>query len=159
MGIAEPTVSTASEETVVRSLYDRMMDGWNQGGGAAFAAPFDEECDFIAFDDTRFRGREEIARFHEPLFKTHLKGMSLVGRVTDVRFLAPHIALMHAEGDTIMRGKSQPAPERRSIQTLVAVKRSGEWRLVAFQSMRVRPIGRNLAGSLLWLASDWLWKW
>jgi uncharacterized protein (TIGR02246 family) len=115
-------------------------------------------CDFIAFDGTRFRGREEIARFHEPLFKTHLKGMRLVGQVTDVRFLAPQVALMHADGNTIMRGKSRPPPERRSIQTLVAVKRSDEWRLVAFQNTRVRPIGRNLAGSLLWLASDWLWK-
>jgi hypothetical protein len=43
MGIAQPTVPTASEEAVVRSLYDRMMDGWNRESGAAFAAPFDEE--------------------------------------------------------------------------------------------------------------------
>ncbi len=46
-----------------------------------------------------------------------------------------------------MRGKSVPSPERDSIQTLVATKRAGEWRLAAFQNTRVRPIGRNAAGT------------
>ena len=35
MAIAEPPVSSASEEAVIRSLYERMMDGWNQGSGGA----------------------------------------------------------------------------------------------------------------------------
>src|SRR4029453_3398732 len=47
----------------VRALYTRAMEGWNIGSGEAFAAPFAEEADFVAFDGERFRGREEIARF------------------------------------------------------------------------------------------------
>ncbi len=42
-----------------------------------------------------------------------------------VRFLSPDVALMHALGGTVMRGKSRSAPERDSIQTLVAIKRNG----------------------------------
>jgi hypothetical protein len=57
-----------------------------------------------------------------------------------------------------MRGKSQPAPERDSIQTLIAIKRGGQWRLAAFQNTRVRPMGRNARGTIIWLFSDWLWK-
>jgi hypothetical protein len=57
-----------------------------------------------------------------------------------------------------MRGKSQPAPERDSIQTLIAIKRGGQWRLAAFQNIRVRPMGRNVRGTIIWLFSDWLWK-
>jgi hypothetical protein len=30
--------------------------------------------------------------------------------------------------------------------------------LAAFQNTRVRPIGRDMAGMLNWLFSDWLWK-
>lgn len=147
----------SADEAAVRALYRQMMDGWNQGSGEAFAAPFDDEGDFIGFDDTRFKGRREIASSHQPLFDKWLKGSRLLGQVTSVRFLTPDVALMHAVGGTVMRGKSAPSPERDSIQTLVATKRGGEWLLAAFQNTRIRPIGRNVAGTLVWILSDWLW--
>ena len=142
-----------------RGLYLAVMDGWNRGSADAFAAPFADDADFIAFDGTRFHGRDDLVRFHEPLFRTHLRGTRLTGDVTDIRFLGADMAVMHARGGTVLRGKRDPAPERDSIQTLVAVRRDGRWQLVAFQNTRVRPIGRNLFGTLLWLWSDWLWRW
>jgi uncharacterized protein (TIGR02246 family) len=148
----------SADEAAVRTLYQQLMDGWNQGSSDAFAAPFAEDGDFIAFDGTHFKGRQEIAQFHQPLFETYLKGTRLVGQVISVRFLSPEVALMHAVGGTVMRGKSAPAPERDSIQTLVATKRDGEWCLAAFQNTRIRPIGRNAAGTFVWILSDWLWK-
>jgi uncharacterized protein (TIGR02246 family) len=154
-----PAGAPSSDAAAVRALYAQLMDGWNAGSGEAFAAPFADKCDFVAFDGTRFSGREAIARFHEPLFKTHLKGTRLAGDVTDVRWLSPTVALMHARGGTIPRGRTRPAPERDSVQTLVAARVDGAWRLVAFQNTRVRPIGQNLRGTLLWLTSDWLWRW
>jgi uncharacterized protein (TIGR02246 family) len=149
----------AGMENELRALYSAMMDGWDRGSGAAFAAPFDAELDFVAFDGTRFRGREELVRFHEPLFKTHLKGTRLVGNVTDVRLIGPDVAIVHARGGTIMRGRSTPSPERDSIQTLVAVRGAGVWRFVAFHNTRIRPMGRNALGTLCWLIGDWFWKW
>jgi uncharacterized protein (TIGR02246 family) len=146
-------------ENELRALYAALMDGWNRGSAEAFAAPLDDEVDFIAFDGTRFRRRDELVRFHEPLFKTHLKGTRLVGDVTDVRFLGSDVAVLHARGGTIMRGRSRPSPERDSVQTLVAVKREGRWRLIAFQNTRIRPIGQNALGTLCWLIGDWFWKW
>src|SRR5262249_54123464 len=96
---------------------------------------------------------------HDPLFKTHLKGTRLVGDVTDVRFVASEAAIVHAHGGTVMRGQREPAPERDSVRTMVAVKREGGWQLAACQKTRVRPIGQNHLGTLLWLVSDWFWKW
>ncbi len=155
---SQPPNSQSLDEAAVRALYQQMMDAWNKGSGEAFAAPFDEDGDLIGFDGTHFKGRQEIAPFHQRLFDTHLKGTRLVGQVTRVRFLSPDVALMHAVGGTVMRGRSVPSPERDSIQTLVATKREGEWRLAAFQNTRIRPIGRNVAGTLVWILSDWLWK-
>jgi hypothetical protein len=66
--------SQSTDEAAVRALYQQLMDGWNQGSGETFAAPF------------------------------------------------------------------------------------GEWRLTAFQNTRIRPIGRNAAGTFVWILSDWLWK-
>jgi uncharacterized protein (TIGR02246 family) len=151
------TTVNPADEAAVRALYQKLMDGWNRGSGAAFAAAFMEDGDLVAFDGTHFEGREEIAPFHQELFDKWLKGTRLVGQVKDVRFLSPDIALMHAVGGTVMRGKSEPSPERDSIQTLVAIRRDGEWRLAAFQNTRIRPM-RNVAAFLVWTFSDLLWK-
>ena len=61
-----------------------------------------------------------------------------------------------------MRGKSQPAPERDSIQTLIAIQRGGHWHLAGFQNTRVRPMGRRRPGSyymaVLRLAVESVWS-
>ena len=134
------------------------MDGWNRGSGESFAAPFAEDGDLIGFDGTHVKGRPEIASFHQPLFDKWLKGTRLVGEVTSVRFLKPDVALMHAIGGTVMRGKSEPSPERDSIQTLIATKRGDQWYLAAFQNTRKRPMAPSAGATVLWLFSDWLWK-
>jgi uncharacterized protein (TIGR02246 family) len=105
----------------VGALYRATMDGWNRGSGEAFAAPFAEDADFVAFDGARLRGRDEIARFDDPLFKTHLRGTRLFGDVTDVRRLAPDLALVHAYGGTAPRGAEGGAPDPDTLETLVAV--------------------------------------
>ena len=87
-----------------------------------------------------------------------MNGARLVGHVEEVRFLSPDVAVMHAVGGTMMRGKTEPSPERDSIQTLVATRRDGEWRLAAFQNTRVRPVGRSATTFLIWALTHWLWK-
>ena len=66
--------SQQADASELRALYVAMMEGWNSGSGEALAAPFADDADFIAFDGTHFRRRDELIRFHDPLFKTHLKG-------------------------------------------------------------------------------------
>jgi uncharacterized protein (TIGR02246 family) len=156
---ADHSVNHSGDEAAVHSLYQQLMDGWNQGSGAAFAAVFAEDGDLVAFDGTHFKGRQEIAPFHQQLFDKWLKGSRLVGEVKDVRFLSPDAALMHAVGGTVMRGKSEPSPERDSIQTLVATRQEdGEWRLAAFQNTRLHPVGSGAGPFLVWTLSDQLWK-
>ncbi len=147
-----------ADGAAVRDLYQQLMDGWNRGSGAAFAAVFTEDGDLVAFDGTHFKGRREIEPSHQELFDRWTKGTRLVGEVKDVRFLGPDVAMMHAVGGTVMRGKLRPSPERDSIQTLVATRENGQWRLAAFQNTRVRPIGRNAVSFLIWALTDLLWK-
>ena len=154
----QATITPTADKAAIRELYQQLMDGWNQGSGAAFAAAFTEDGDLVAFDGTHFHGRAEIVPFHQELFDKWLKGSRLVGHVDSVRFLSPDIALMHAVGGTVLRGKSQPAPERDSIQTLVAVRQAGEWRLAAFQNTRLRPLGQSPRAFLALTLSDWVWK-
>src|ERR671924_1004928 len=136
--------SAAADEAAIRALYQQVIDGWNAGSGDAFAAPFEEHADQVGFDGTHFKGRKEIASFHQHLFDVFLKGSRLVGKVRSVRFVTSDVAVMHAVGGTLMAGQSDIDPERNSIHTLVVVKSSSssgggnEWRLAAFQNTRAQ---------------------
>lgn len=134
--------SAADDEAAIRNLYQQLVDGWNAASGDAFAAPFEEEGDLVGFDGTHFKGRQEIALFHQHLFDMFLKGSRLVGKVRSVRFLTSDVAIMHTVGGTVMAGQSDLEPERNSVQTLVAVKRNGKWSLAAFQNTRATYMGR-----------------
>ncbi|HEY8526765.1 MAG TPA: SgcJ/EcaC family oxidoreductase [Acidimicrobiales bacterium] len=149
---------SGDDEAAVRALYDQLMQGWNAGSGERFAAPFTADGHLVAFDGIHFQGREQIARFHQQLFDKWMSGTRLVGGVEQVRFLSPDVALIHAVGNTVARGKTKPDRERASIQTLVAVREDGEWRLAAFQNTRIRPIGKSGFTFLLWTIFDRLWR-
>lgn len=157
---SDPTTATmpTQDEAAIRDLYRQLMAGWNQGSGTAFADAVTADGHLIGFDGAHFRGRAEVAPFHQELFDKWLKGTRLVGHVTDIQFLSPDIALVHALGGTIARGKTAPAPDRDSIQTLVATRDNGTWHFAAFQNTRLRPIGPTFASILAWSLTDLLWK-
>src|SRR5215207_232457 len=139
---SKPSIDN-NEEVVIRSLYFQMIDGWNKGNGEAFASPFAEDADLVGFDGMHLKGCQEIASFHQQLFDTFVKGSRLVGKIRNVRFLNPNVAIMHAVGGTIMAGQSDIEPERNSIHTLVIMKESDDkWRVTAFQNTRAQYIGR-----------------
>ena len=147
-----------ADERAIRELFEKLLEDWARGDGGAYGSRFTEDADYVAFDGTRTKGREEISASHQQLFDRFLKGTQLTGRVLSVKFLNPDVALVHATGRTIMRGKSRPSPERDSIQTLVAVREGAEWRFAAFHNSRVRPIGRSAATFLIWALTDRLWR-
>ena len=134
------------------------VDAWGAGNGKAFAVPFSDDALFIGFDGSVMRGREQIASTHQEVFDRWMKGTRLVEEGTEVRFVTRDVAIVHTLGGTLMRGKSEPAPERESIQTLVAVRDAGAWSFASFQNTRIRPIGAGAVSALLWLVPDRLWR-
>ena len=148
----------SADERAIRALHRRVLEAWGAGDGEAFAAPFSDDALFIGFDGSVMRGRRQIAATHQEVFDRWMRGTRLVEERTDVRFVDPDVAIVHALGGTVLRGKSQPTPERDSIQTLVAVRDPRGWSFVSFQNTRIRPIGAGAVSALLWLVPDELWR-
>ena len=151
------TTDHSADEGAIRDLFRRLLDDWGRGDGNAYGSRFTEDADYVAFDGSRTTSRRAIAASHQQLFDKYLKGTRLTGRIESVRFLGPDVALVHATGGTVMRGKSRPSPERGSIQTLVAVRHGDEWRFATFHNSRIRPINSG-GGFLIWALTDKLWR-
>jgi uncharacterized protein (TIGR02246 family) len=154
----EITTRYQAEEAQIRALFENLLGDWGRGDGEAYGSRFTEDADYVAFDGTRTMGRREISASHQRLFDKFLKGTRLTGRILSIKFPSPDVAIIHATGGTIMRGKTKPSPERDSIQTLVAVREGSEWRFAAFHNSRIRPIGNNAATFLHWAVTDRLWR-
>jgi uncharacterized protein (TIGR02246 family) len=147
----------ADDEDQVRALVEELEQGWNEGDGARFAAAFTEDGDLVGFDGTFLRGRKAIEQFQQQLLDRWMRGTRLAGRVVDVRFVGPDMAVVHVVGGTIMRRKDRPARARDSIQTLTAVRTGEGWRITAFQNTRIRPMGSSFPAVLHWMFGDALW--
>ena len=116
-----------ADREAIRALFARLVESWDRGDGAAYAACFTQDSEYVAFDGTRLVGREANARHHQQLFDGFLKGSRLVGQtVLGLRFLTPEVALVHASGTVQLCWQPRPLEARKSIQTLVALRQAGE---------------------------------
>jgi uncharacterized protein (TIGR02246 family) len=125
---AQTPTQTATDEDAIRAIHQRMIDAWNAGDGAAFAAPFTDDADFIAWEGTHLQGRQEIAAFTQRVFDTVVTGSRLEGEVQFVRLLSPVCAVMHSVVRMAFRGQTATSLSRDSMELTVVTKRDGAWR-------------------------------
>jgi uncharacterized protein (TIGR02246 family) len=134
--IAENQARTEDEKAIY-NLFQALLDAWNKGDGTTYGACFTENADYIVFDGSHLKGRQQIATAHQKLFDTFLKGSKLEGAVTDLRFITPEVAVFHATGAARLRWQTKAPVSRQSIQTYLAHKQAGRWQLVAFHNTRI----------------------
>lgn len=134
----------AASEIAIRAVIQRMVDAWNEGSGEVFAAPFGETADFIAFEGTHLKGRQEIISFHRQIFDTAAKGTRLEGEVKFVHILNPQLAVMHSAFRMTLPGQTEPSPSRDSMQLFVVTKRDADWRVEAMLNARLLTVERQL---------------
>ncbi len=124
------------DETTIRDVVTEMIDAWNRGDARDFAAAFAEDADFIAFEGTHLKGRQQIVAFHQPLFDAQLHGTRLEAGVNFVRFLGPSLAIMYTWATTTLAGQTNASNSRDSMQLFVMTRRSGEWLCEAMLNAR-----------------------
>jgi uncharacterized protein (TIGR02246 family) len=129
------------DEAAVRALHAALLGGWNRRSAEAFAAPFAEDGQVVGFDGTEHSGREQITGDLQRIFTDHVTP-AYVGRVREVRLVAPDVALLRAVAGLVPPGGSDLLPELNAVQTLVAARRGGGWRIVLFQSTPAQYHGR-----------------
>jgi uncharacterized protein (TIGR02246 family) len=136
------------DEAVTRVLYQRLLDRWNLNDAAGFAALFTDDGSIVGFDGSQVDGRDEIAKHLGGIFAHH-KVAAFIGIVREVRALSEDVELLRAVAGMVPPGASDIKPETNAVQSLIAVRKQGEWRVALFHNTPAAFHGRPEASAEL----------
>ena len=125
----------------VVALYREIMDAWNSRDGDTFARPFLDDGEIVGFDGSQHAGPAAIATELNRVFADHPTPPYVV-KVRGVRPLGPDAALLRAVAGMVPPGGSDLDPALNAVQTLVATRRDGAWRIALFQNTPAQFHGR-----------------
>ncbi len=126
----------------VRLLYQDWLEGWNEHNAVKMADLVTEDGNIVGFDGSQMNGRQEVAAQLSQVFAHH-QTAAYVEIVREVRLLSSDVALLRAVVGMVPPGQSDINPAVNAIQSLVAVKQQGQWRIALVQNtpaaFHVRP--------------------
>jgi len=102
---------------------------------------FAENGNVVGFDGSQMDGPRQIESVLGQIFADHPTA-TYVAIVRDVRLLVPGVALLRAVAGMVPRGKSDINPAVNAIQSLIATKKQGRWRIALFQNTPAAFHGR-----------------
>ncbi|MBF6331027.1 SgcJ/EcaC family oxidoreductase [Nocardia transvalensis] len=127
----------SDEQTMIEGL----VRAWNTGDGAAWAAHFAEDADFVDVLGRLQRGRAEIARECQNILDTIYRGSVLEMREVASRPLGEDLRLVHT-ATTLQVPQGPLAGKLASIQTKVV---RGD-QILAFQNTIVKSMSEYSNG-------------
>lgn len=123
------------------ALYHGLIAAWNRRDAHAFAAGFAEGAQVVGFDGSEMGGRAQVAAELGQIFAHHQTG-AYVGLVRELRQLGHDTTLLRAAVGMVPPGQSSLNPALNAIQSLVASRRDGAWRIELFQNTPAQFHGR-----------------
>lgn len=131
----------ASAETEITTLYQNLLNAWNDRSAATFAALFAANATSIGFDGSQMHGPAEIESTLSKIFTDHPTAQ-YVHKVREVRLLSTESALLRAIVGMVPRGQSDINPATNAFQTIVAVRENNEWKITLLQNTPAQFHGR-----------------
>ena len=131
----------AEDDDAVRALYFEMLKQWNQRNARAIAVLYGPQSLQVGFDGSQMIGAAEIESTLGQIFAHHATA-AYIGKVRSVRLIAPDVALLHAVVGMLPPGKTEINPAVNAIQTLLAKKHDGQWRIELFHNTPAAYHGR-----------------
>lgn len=131
----------SSDQAQIHALYRALLDGWNRRSAHDFAALFAEDGNVVGFDGSQMSGRAEVESQLAQIFADH-QTAPYIGDIREVRLLTPDVAILRAVVGMVPPGQSDINPAVNAIQSLIAVKHAGMWRIALFQNTPAQFHGR-----------------
>ena len=126
-------------DDAANSVTSALVEAWNRHDAAAFAAAFSPAAEFTNVFGMKANGREEIEKFHTPLFATMFRYSRLLATEVSSRELRPDVATIDLHWS--MSGARDPDdkewPDRIGLISLVIVKQQGRWSIETMHNMEL----------------------
>jgi len=130
-----------ADDDAVSALYRGLLENWNRRDAGGFAALFGEDGEAIGFDGSLMRGRAAIDAALAGIFAEHQTG-AYVGMIQALRFLSPEVVVVRMPAGIVPAGEVDLNPALNALQSLVAVKHDGVWRIALYQNTPAQFHGR-----------------
>lgn len=132
----------------IRALYAAFHRRWNARDAAAIAELFADDGNLVGFDGSQVDGRPAIASHLGEIFAHH-QTAAYIGIVRDVRFPTTDSALLLAVAGMVPPGQDDINPAVNTVQSLLASRHDGGWRIDLLQSTPAASHGRPEASEAL----------
>ena len=136
-----PTPDPMPEAEHVRSLYTALIDAWNRRDARAMADLYASNGSQVGFDGSEAATPETIFAHLDPIFRNHPTAR-YVAKVREVRKIGDSVILLRAVAGMVPPGSTTIKPEVNAIQTLIASRENGRWRIELFQNTPAAWHGR-----------------
>lgn len=130
-----------TNENKIISIYQDLLEAWNNQNAHGMAYLFAEDGEQIGFDGSQSIGRAEIFAHLEPIFKHH-RTARFISKVKSVKFLSDKIAILRAIAGMVPPGQSDINPSVNTLHTLVVQENEGDWEIKLYQNTPAQFHGR-----------------
>jgi uncharacterized protein (TIGR02246 family) len=127
----------AREEAAIRQVLQRLVDGWNGQDSEIFSSAFCPTHDYVAINGQQMLQltRDENAKLHAQVWAVfYREGSRISMEVTQVRQLAPGVALAHATSHNVFSTDGAPHEIDGSFTMVLTRNSDGQWLIDAFQN-------------------------
>ncbi|MAT53806.1 MAG: hypothetical protein CMN32_04950 [Saprospirales bacterium] len=128
----------SADEQAIHQIVQDLQDGWNAKSGEQWAAHFADDHSYVVWTGLYMphMNREQNAQAHDGLYNSVYKDMDTQFKVTQVRFIEPHVAMVHCLANS--RYGDQPFPDYPELlQTMLMVKNGDAWEIVSFHNLDI----------------------
>lgn len=133
-------INMANENKII-SIYQDLLEAWNNQNAQGMADLFAEDGEQIGFDGSQSIGMAEIFAHLEPIFKHH-RTARFVSKVKSVKFLSDKIAIVRAIAGMVPPGQSDINASVNTLHTLVVQENEGNWKIKLYQNTPAQFHGR-----------------
>lgn len=135
-----PNALSPDDRAAIERVVGQLEAAWNAMDGAAFAAPFADDADFVNVRGDHAHGRGAIEAGHAGIFRSIYAGSTNEYVVEDVRLLRPDVALTRVRAR--LRVPQGPlAGEYDARYSAVLTREPNGWQVASFHNTFIAPPG------------------
>ena len=125
------------DEELIKKVLTKFTDAWNKHDARAFSMVFAEDADFTNVVGKGATGRNEIEKFHAPMFSTKFKDTYQKIIKNKIRFIKPDVAAVDVwwEMTGIKGPEGQDMPPRKGLLNFIMVSNNDTWLITVMHNM------------------------